>query len=225
MKIRRTIRGSTCLVLTLLGVSATLSAIVSYYKPLELKNETGDFETGTFRCTALHIENGSSFFLQTIRLDDPTKQHKWYLGRDPSNGFVPSSWQFSVFTFSYAVYEFRGAIVPLWLIALISFPYPIVTLNRQWRKRKRRKRGKCLQCGYDLTGNVTGKCSECGTAIASNAPVNEDAISQSRYSRALKDYVAAEAKGYMFRRCGSHKPTRLYFSSRLAAYRRKSSAW
>jgi len=29
------------------------------------------------------------------------------------------------------------------------------------------KRGlpTCLQCGYDLTGNVSGRCSECGTKV------------------------------------------------------------
>ena len=26
----------------------------------------------------------------------------------------------------------------------------------------------CLDCGYDLRGNVTGKCPECGTAIAND---------------------------------------------------------
>jgi hypothetical protein len=26
----------------------------------------------------------------------------------------------------------------------------------------REDRGECLQCGYDLTGNVTGVCPECG---------------------------------------------------------------
>jgi len=32
------------------------------------------------------------------------------------------------------------------------------------RRRKRRKLGLCLKCGYDLTGNTSGKCPECNTA-------------------------------------------------------------
>ena len=30
------------------------------------------------------------------------------------------------------------------------------------RRRDRMKRGKCLHCGYSLTGNVSGVCPECG---------------------------------------------------------------
>src|SRR5687767_3380122 len=32
-----------------------------------------------------------------------------------------------------------------------------------WRRAVRRKReGRCWQCGYDVTGNVSGVCPECG---------------------------------------------------------------
>ena len=31
-------------------------------------------------------------------------------------------------------------------------------------RRQRRERGQCLQCGYDLRGNVSGVCPECGSA-------------------------------------------------------------
>ena len=30
-------------------------------------------------------------------------------------------------------------------------------------RRRRRAMGLCVQCGYDLTGNVSGVCPECGT--------------------------------------------------------------
>ena len=30
----------------------------------------------------------------------------------------------------------------------------------------RRRRGQCVRCGYDLTGNTSGTCPECGTAAA-----------------------------------------------------------
>ena len=36
-----------------------------------------------------------------------------------------------------------------------------------WRRALRRKRGgRCPQCGYDLTGNVSGVCPECGRGAA-----------------------------------------------------------
>lgn len=34
------------------------------------------------------------------------------------------------------------------------------------RRRRRARRGCCPDCGYDLTGNVTGRCPECGRAAA-----------------------------------------------------------
>ena len=41
--------------------------------------------------------------------------------------------------------------------------YPIL------RARVRRKRGLCVTCAYDLTGNVSGKCSECGKPMETKA--------------------------------------------------------
>lgn len=35
--------------------------------------------------------------------------------------------------------------------------------TRAWRRRVRR--GVCLRCGYDLTGNISGVCPECGTRV------------------------------------------------------------
>ncbi len=32
-------------------------------------------------------------------------------------------------------------------------------------RRRRRKRGLCVKCEYDLTANVSGTCPECGTPI------------------------------------------------------------
>ncbi|MBN1511055.1 MAG: hypothetical protein JXB13_03495 [Phycisphaerae bacterium] len=43
---------------------------------------------------------------------------------------------------------------------------------RQWQRAqavRRWKRGHCVNCGYNLTGNVSGVCPECGTPIAREA--------------------------------------------------------
>jgi hypothetical protein len=37
--------------------------------------------------------------------------------------------------------------------------------RRDWRTH-RLQRGECLQCGYCLTGNLSGVCPECGTPAA-----------------------------------------------------------
>ncbi len=57
--------------------------------------------------------------------------------------------------------------LPRWasLVVLILLgAYPITTFMRgPWRRRQRKKRGHCFNCGYDLTGNESGVCPECGT--------------------------------------------------------------
>ena len=56
-------------------------------------------------------------------------------------------------------------VVP-WLPFLLCALYPTWAFARgHVRRRHRRKRGLCLRCGYDLTGNVSGVCSECGVPL------------------------------------------------------------
>ncbi|MHC4065841.1 MAG: RING finger protein [Planctomycetota bacterium] len=53
------------------------------------------------------------------------------------------------------------------LVFLIPFfaAYPALVVYRGARRRRRRKRGLCKSCKYDLTGNESGVCPECGTPI------------------------------------------------------------
>ena len=52
---------------------------------------------------------------------------------------------------------------PLWLVTVVLATYPTIAFIRgPLRRRRRRKRGQCLHCGYSLEGNVTGVCPECG---------------------------------------------------------------
>lgn len=56
--------------------------------------------------------------------------------------------------------------IPFCYLGFIFLLYPIVVFVmgpfRSWR---RSKRGQCLNCGYDLTGNTSGVCPECGKMI------------------------------------------------------------
>ena len=59
-----------------------------------------------------------------------------------------------------------GLHVPLWMAAILCSIYPAIALIRgPLRRHRRRKKGLCLKCGYNLTGNVTGVCPECGEAV------------------------------------------------------------
>ena len=62
-----------------------------------------------------------------------------------------------------AGWQFIELSAPGWLLALALSVYPTISVLRgPLRRRRRRRRGECLNCGYNLTGNVTGICSECG---------------------------------------------------------------
>lgn len=92
-------------------------------------------------------------------------------------GYLPGSF----FGF-YWLNDVHGA--PMWvvipIVIVVSFsPIIYITLwlfwrltpgdhgGPLWRRRRRllRERGLCLDCGYDLTGNVSGVCPECGTEV------------------------------------------------------------
>lgn len=55
---------------------------------------------------------------------------------------------------------------PHWLLVLLFAAYPVFAFVRgPCRRRHRRTKGLCLNCAYDLTGNVSGVCPECGEQI------------------------------------------------------------
>ncbi|MDB5294616.1 MAG: hypothetical protein JWO31_599 [Phycisphaerales bacterium] len=41
---------------------------------------------------------------------------------------------------------------------------------RRVRRGRRRASGRCLACGYDLTGNASGACPECGARVRASSP-------------------------------------------------------
>jgi hypothetical protein len=59
--------------------------------------------------------------------------------------------------------------LPLWMPFVLLAAYPAMAFVRgPLRYYRRRGRGLCVKCGYDLTGNVSGVCSECGTPANAN---------------------------------------------------------
>lgn len=60
--------------------------------------------------------------------------------------------------------------LPASTIVFVAWLYPMICLiRRPLRKLVRKRRGLCLQCGYNLTGSPEPRCSECGIPIVSKA--------------------------------------------------------
>ena len=51
--------------------------------------------------------------------------------------------------------------LPLWIPTLLFAAYPAYRLLPFHRRRKRKKLGLCVKCGYDLRGSKE-RCPECG---------------------------------------------------------------
>ena len=58
----------------------------------------------------------------------------------------------------------RLIVIPHWLTNLLAWSLFIVL----WRKCRNHPKGHCQQCGYDLTGNVSGRCPECDASVKGN---------------------------------------------------------
>lgn len=56
-------------------------------------------------------------------------------------------------------------VVPLYALMLAFAVAPLAWVRRRLARRHRASRGRCVACGYLLTGNTSGLCSECGTPI------------------------------------------------------------
>lgn len=64
--------------------------------------------------------------------------------------------------------EVDGVVVwraPLWPELVLFSLIPGYQLFFQYRERRRSSVGRCLSCGYNLTGNISGVCPECGGTI------------------------------------------------------------
>ena len=60
--------------------------------------------------------------------------------------------------------EYRGLMIPYWALLPLFATYPAVVFIRgPLRRWRRRRRGLCLNCGYNLRGLPEPRCPECGT--------------------------------------------------------------
>jgi hypothetical protein len=60
--------------------------------------------------------------------------------------------------------------IPFWALFTLFAWYPgLAFICGPFRRWRRHGRALCTNCGYNLTGNVSGVCPECGTAMRSRS--------------------------------------------------------
>jgi len=63
--------------------------------------------------------------------------------------------------------SYRGVWVPHWFLVLLFVVMPARKIYRWQRSQRRRQRGLCEGCGYDLRGGGE-RCPECGKVVGAN---------------------------------------------------------
>ena len=63
-------------------------------------------------------------------------------------------------------YRLYTVSISLWFPLVLFSAWPLVSWWRgPVRRGRRKRRGNCESCGYDLRGNLLGTCSECGARV------------------------------------------------------------
>jgi hypothetical protein len=55
--------------------------------------------------------------------------------------------------------------LPHWVLVAAAAVMPLRALTAWRRAKRRRRRGQCVECGYDLRSIGSGRCPECGAEV------------------------------------------------------------
>ncbi len=148
-RLRRIFKWAGMLVCILLLASAIVSLVASF----DVGIPTGPVETHiSVQCCCLI----AYFFIPpSTPINGKLQQPIWFLRTNWSHA-TP------VWLPEYRRYKTSSdlLIVPLW-IPFVTTAIPTFIF---WRRDRRYPPGHCVDCGYNLTGNVSGRCPECGKA-------------------------------------------------------------
>ena len=73
--------------------------------------------------------------------------------------------------------RYRGFSVPLIVYMLALGTYPALAFVRgPLRRRRRRRAGLCIHCGYDIHGNESGVCPECGGGCSVDLQTGDESL-------------------------------------------------
>ncbi len=138
-----------------IATSSWISTSLIYAAPLR------GCTVGDPRIRELYISVNNGLLVLGIPYDLLTIDGSWNLlmSGNPNPAAFVSYWWPQVRQVSNGFY----LDVPLWIPAfMIAIPSFLL-----WRRNQKLGEGYC-NCGYNLTGNVSGVCPECGTKMQSN---------------------------------------------------------
>jgi hypothetical protein len=121
-------------------------------------------EPWTARTASGTLEDGDE--LRQLLMTDatPTMTSRSAVGTPPA---IARRWQFFLVSHRKDAFGLEGSWCstaggPAWALLPIG-AWPVATwLIRRGRQFRRKRRGWCLACGYDLRGNTDERCPECG---------------------------------------------------------------
>ena len=67
--------------------------------------------------------------------------------------------------------------IPAWAVAAAAGILPVLWLSGWDRRRRLRREGRCVQCGYDLRAGHD-RCPECGRAVAGAQVPSSEAVTR-----------------------------------------------
>jgi hypothetical protein len=178
----------TAIFLLLMAIALSAEAVRSYFigdlvgwrhrrtsSGWNVTTEAG-VSTGNGRLVVdVRFTRKSPSFKSLLRKDsEPSAPRTWKLGTQAPEELLDLGWRDSwLGRLGFAYFHqprrsapdyqssmwFFGA--PLWFLACLIYPFPLLMMARKWQRRRRCYRGLCPQCGYD-TRATPDRCPECG---------------------------------------------------------------
>ena len=157
----------------LASTSMLLLGVFTWSKPIAHEWQYWRADLPGYVSWKLTLQHGELEVVHSITMGTPVDKpnpfrpatsagRDWILIRWEHVADYIDEWSYPPKTYPRTTISFSVALWPLLLFVLV---YPSVTVVKLIRRRSRLRSGHCENCGYDLTGNVSGTCPECSTPV------------------------------------------------------------
>ena len=112
--------------------------------------------------TIISVSGGAIRYVEFVGMST-TRTERWYGGFSSfSTALIPRLGWRRVITGQGGTLHF---ILPIWIPTAFFATVLWFSCRPLYVRRRRRRLGLCVNCGYNLTGTESGVCSECGNTI------------------------------------------------------------